>query len=53
LLEPFYRLFFNDIPEIRQLLNVNRMIKDGITFDFNQLPAHIIQRSWVPSYCKA
>ncbi|HEU4855087.1 MAG TPA: hypothetical protein VFS89_07355 [Nitrosospira sp.] len=53
LLEPFYRLFFNDIPEIRQLLNVNRMIEDGITFDFNQLPAHIIQRSWVPSYCKA
>lgn len=53
LVRPFYTLFFNDIPEIKQLLNVNQMIKDGITFDFNELPAHMTQRSWIPSYCKA
>jgi hypothetical protein len=29
------------------------MIKDGVSFDFNKLPAHMIERSWVPSYCKA
>ncbi|HJT50891.1 MAG TPA: hypothetical protein VJ734_03015, partial [Nitrosospira sp.] len=53
LVRPFYTLFFNDIPEIKQLLDVNQMIKEGIAFDFNELPSHIIERSWVPSYCKS
>jgi hypothetical protein len=53
LVKPFYTMFFNDIPEIRQLLDVDQMIKDGVSFDFNELPAHMIERSWVPSYCKA
>lgn len=53
LVRPFYTLFFNDIPEIKQLLDVDQMIKEGIAFDFNELPSHIIERSWVPSYCKS
>jgi hypothetical protein len=46
-------LFFNDIPEFDQLLDADRMIKDGIGFDFNELPEYMIERSWIPSYCKA
>jgi hypothetical protein len=52
LVSPFYTLFFNDIPEVKHLFNVKRMIKDGLAFDFNELPEQIIERSWIPSYCK-
>lgn len=53
LVKPFYTLFFNDIPEVGQLFNVKQMIKDGVAFDFNELPEYMIERSWIPSYCKA
>ncbi|MBL6986286.1 MAG: hypothetical protein ISR72_04430 [Methylobacter sp.] len=53
LVKPFYTMFFKDIPEVGQLLNVEQMIKDGLAFDFNELPVHMIERSWIPSYCKA
>jgi hypothetical protein len=53
LIKPFYTMFFNDIPEVGRLFNVEQMIRDGITFDFNELPEYMIERSWVPSYCKA
>ncbi|MGZ5031213.1 MAG: hypothetical protein ACXV8I_11535 [Methylobacter sp.] len=50
--KPFYTLFFKDIPEVGQLLNVEQMIRDGIAFDFNELPEYMTERSWIPSYCK-
>jgi hypothetical protein len=53
LVKPFYTLFFNDIPEVGQLFNVEQMIKDGVAFDFNELPDYMVERSWIPSYCKA
>jgi len=53
LVKPFYTLFFKDIPEVGQLFDVEQMIKDGIAFDFNELPEYMIERSWIPSYCKA
>jgi hypothetical protein len=53
LVKPFYTLFFNDIPEVGLLFNVQQMIKDGESFDFNELPEYMIERSWIPSYCKA
>ena len=52
LVKPFYTLFFNDIPEVGILFNVKQMIKDSEAFDFNQLPDSMIERSWIPSYCK-
>jgi hypothetical protein len=52
LIKPFYALFFRDIPEIGYLFDVDQMIKDGIAFDFNSLPDHMVERSWIPSYCK-
>jgi hypothetical protein len=53
LVKPFYTMFFNDIPEVGQLFDVKQMIKDGEDFDFNQVPDYMVERSWIPSYCKA
>ncbi len=53
LVKPFYTLFFNDIPEVGELFDVKQMIKDGEEFDFNQLPDYMIEKSWIPSYCRA
>ena len=53
LVNPFYTLFFNDIPEVGQLFDVKQMIADGENFDFNSLPDYMIEKSWIPSYCKA
>jgi hypothetical protein len=52
LVKPFYTLFFNDIPEIKHLFDVDQMIEDGVAFDFNELPDYMVERSWIPSYCK-
>lgn len=51
LVSPFYKLFFNDIPETKILFDIDQMIKDGVAFDFNDVPEHMMERSWVPSYC--
>jgi len=48
----FYKMFFNDMPEFEHLFNIKEMIKDGQKFDFNNVPEHMIERSWIPSYCK-
>ena len=53
LVKPFYTLFFNDIPETKHLFDIDQMIADGIAFDFNSLPDYMVERSWIPSYCKA
>jgi hypothetical protein len=52
LVRPFYTMFFNDIPEVGRLFNIPQMIKDGEAFDYNDLSAQLIERSWIPSYCK-
>jgi hypothetical protein len=53
MVKPLYTLFFNDIPEVGVLFNVKQMIKDGEAFDFNEVPQYMVERSWIPSYCKA
>jgi hypothetical protein len=53
MVKPLYTLFFNDIPEVGQLFDVKQMINDGEAFDFNEVPDYMIERTWIPSYCKA
>jgi hypothetical protein len=53
LVEPMYRAFFRDIPEARWLFDLGRMVRDGKTFDYSAIAPEMIERSWVPSYCKA
>jgi hypothetical protein len=48
-----FRLFFRDLPESRRLFDVGRMVGDGVAFDYSGLPAGLLERSWVPSHCRA
>jgi hypothetical protein len=52
LVPPFFRAFLRDIPESRRLLDVDQMVRDGLAFDYSGLPDALIERSWVPSYCR-
>jgi hypothetical protein len=53
LVPPLYTMFYRDIPEVALLFNVSDMIKDGLAFDFNGISDHLVEHSWIPSYCKA
>ena len=49
---PLFRMFFHDIPEIGILFDTDKMIKDGLAFDFSTIPKALMERTWVPSYCQ-
>jgi hypothetical protein len=53
ILKPMYRLFFRDIPETKHLFDIEKMVQDGAAFDYSTISRDILQRSWVPSYCRA
>jgi hypothetical protein len=53
LVEPMYRGFFRDLPETACLFDLDRMVRDGKTFDYSVISDDMIRRSWVPSYCRA
>ena len=50
---PMNRLFFRGLPETRLLFDFGQMVEDGKAFDYGAIPAEVIRRSWVPSYCRA
>jgi hypothetical protein len=52
MVEPMYRMFFNDIPEAKLLFDIDRMVADGKAFNYSTIPPHIFGKSWVPSYCQ-
>ena len=53
LVGPLFRAFFRDIPETKHLFNVEQMVADGLAFRYAGLPLGMVERSWVPSYCRA
>jgi hypothetical protein len=53
MVESMYRAFFREIPETRLLFDVERMMRDGKAFDYSTIAPEMIEKSWVPSYCKA
>jgi hypothetical protein len=53
MVESMYRAFFREIPETRLLFNVEQMMRDGKAFDYSTIAPEMIERSWVPSYCRA
>ena len=53
MLESMYRAFFRDIPETPLLFDVERMVRDGQTFDYSSIAPEMLANSWVPSYCRA
>jgi len=52
MVEPMYRAFFRDIPEMTLLFNVEQMVRDGKAFDYSTIAPEMLEKSWVPSYCK-
>ena len=52
MLEPMYRAFFRDIPETTLLFNLEQMMRDGKAFDYSTITSEMLEKSWVPSYCK-
>ncbi len=52
LVKPVYTLFFKDITEIGELMDVKKMIQDGLAFDFNQLLDYRVELRWISSYCQ-
>lgn len=53
MVEPMFRAFYADIPESKFLFDIDRMVRDAKAFDYSVMPADVIQRSWIPSYCRA
>jgi hypothetical protein len=53
MLESMYRAFFRDIPETPLLFDVERMVRDGRSFDYSSIAPEMLANSWVPSYCRA
>ena len=53
MVEPMYRAFFRDLPETKLLFNVDQMVQGGKAFDYSTIAPEMIEKSWVPSYCKA
>lgn len=49
---PMYRAFFRDIPETPLLFDVAQMTADGQGFDYSSIAPEMLERSWVPSYCR-
>ncbi len=52
LVRPMFRMFFRDIPESRELFDIDRMIEEALAFDYSNVPEALLVRSWVPSYCE-
>ena len=53
MVESMHRAFFRDIPETTLLFDVDQMVRDGKAFDYSTIAPEMLEKSWVPSYCKA
>jgi hypothetical protein len=52
MVEPMFRAFYRDIPESGLLFDINKMIGQARVFDYGIMPADVIEKSWIPSYCR-
>jgi hypothetical protein len=52
MVEPMFRAFYADIPESKLLFDIDQMVREAKEFDYSVMPADVIQRSWIPSYCR-
>jgi hypothetical protein len=49
---PLFRTFLRDIPESTHLFDVDHMIQDALSFDYSGVPSDLLERTWIPSYCR-
>lgn len=52
MIRPLFKAFFADIPESSLLLDVNQMIRDAKAFNYSEVNKELMERTWVPSYCR-
>ena len=52
LVRPMFRAFFRGIPESQCLFDVDKMIRHTLAFDYSDMAPELLQRSWVPTYCR-
>jgi len=48
-----FRMFFHDIPETALLFDLELMIQEAQAFDYSEIPASLMRKTWIPSYCIA
>ncbi|MCE9625732.1 MAG: hypothetical protein K8R69_09850 [Deltaproteobacteria bacterium] len=53
MVRPMIWAFFKDIPEAKYLLDIPRMIQEGLDFDYSVMRPELIERSWIPTYCQS
>jgi hypothetical protein len=46
------RRFFGEIPEAEVILDVDRMVREALVFDYSGIDAAITERAWIPGYCQ-
>lgn len=52
MVEPMFRAFYKDIPESSRLFDIDRMIEDAKSFDYSTMRPDVIEKSWIPAYCR-
>ncbi len=52
MVRPMITMFFRDIPESKYLFDIDRMVREGLAFNYSQVSPQMIEKSWVPSYCR-
>ena len=50
---PMFRAFYRDLPEAKYLFDIDQMVKEARPSTTATMPADVIARSWMPSYCRA
>ncbi len=52
MVEPMFRAFYKDIPESSLLFDIDRMVEDAEKFDYSTMRPDVIEKSWIPTYCR-
>ncbi|HKZ03917.1 MAG TPA: hypothetical protein VJU81_00480 [Methylomirabilota bacterium] len=52
LVAPMVRMFCRDLPEVRHLFDVDRLVSDARGFDYSTMAPAVLEQGWVPSYLK-
>ena len=46
------RGFFHNIPTAPLILDISQMIRDAVAFDYSGIDAAILERAWIPGFCR-
>jgi hypothetical protein len=52
LVGPMFRGFYRDLPEAKYLFDIDRMVEEARAFRYTTIPADVMAKAWIPSYCR-